>query len=115
MVTSALQNKNNLDKVKDHFDSMSKDRDRWIRKGRYFHSEDLRVITEIIPSDSSVLEIGCGNGNLIGNLNVKKGVGVDLSDKLINLAKKKFQYAFIVMISFLIIRNYHQKVNLTLY
>ena len=41
---------------------MSKDRDKWIKKGRYFHSEDLRVIKEIIPSDSNVLEIGCGTG-----------------------------------------------------
>ena len=55
-----------------------------------FHGEDLRVIKEIIPSDSSVLEIGCGNGNLIGKLNVTKAVGVDVSDKLIELAKKKF-------------------------
>ena len=47
-------------------------------------------LTEIIPFDSSVLEIGCGNGNLIGNLGVKKGVGVDISEKLINLAKIKF-------------------------
>ena len=50
---------------------MSKDRDRWIKR-RYFHSEDLRVIKEIIPSDSSVLEIGCGNGNLIEILVLKK-------------------------------------------
>ena len=67
---------------------MSQERDRWIKKGEYFHSEDLRVIKEIIPYDSIVLEIGCGNGNLIGNLGVKKGVGIDISDKLINLARK---------------------------
>ena len=63
---------------------------KWIKKGEYFHNEDLRVIKEIIPRESSVLEIGCGNGNLIGKLDVKKGVGVDISDKLIYLAKKNF-------------------------
>jgi len=90
VIPSKLQNQKHLHKVKDHFDLMSKDRDRWIKRAEYFHSEDLRVIKEIIPVESSVLEIGCGNGNLIGKLGVKKGVGVDISDKLINFAKKKF-------------------------
>ena len=89
MTPSNLE-KTHLHKVKDHFDSMSKNRDKWIKKGEYFHNEDLRVIKEIIPSESSVLEIGCGNGNLIGKLEIKKSVGVDISDKLINLAKKNF-------------------------
>ena len=65
-----------------------------VKKGKIFHGEDLRVIKEIIPSDSSVLEIGCGNGNLIGKLNVTKAVGVDVSDKLIELAKKISQSKF---------------------
>ena len=90
MIPLKLKNKKHLQRVKDHFDLMSVDRDRWLKKGEYFHNEDLRVIKEIIPIESSVLEIGCGNGNLIGKLGVKKGVGVDISDKLINLAKKKF-------------------------
>ena len=90
MAFLSRSNKKHLLKVKDHFNSISKNRDGWLRKGRYFHGEDLRVIKEIIPSDSSVLEIGCGNGNLIGKLNVTKAVGVDVSDKLIELAKKKF-------------------------
>ena len=74
------------------------------------------VIKEIIPSDSSVLEIGCGNGNLIGKLNVTKAVGVDVSDKLIELAKKKFpKVSFFVMILTLIVRNYYLRINLTSY
>ena len=44
------------------------------------------MLKEIIPESSNVLEIGCGNGQLIGRLNVK-GVGIDLSEKLINKAK----------------------------
>ena len=90
MTLSANQDKKKLIKIKDHFNLLANDRDKWIKKGGYFHSEDLRVIKEIIPSDSSVLEIGCGNGNLIGKLGVKKGVGVDISEKLIDLAKIKF-------------------------
>ena len=64
-------------------------RDNWIKKSNYFHSEDLLMLKEIIPESSNVLEIGCGNGQLIGRLNVK-GVGIDLSEKLINKAKKSY-------------------------
>ena len=58
MIPSKLQNQKHLHKVKYHFDLMSKDRDRWIKRAEYFHSEDLRVIKEIIPVESSVLETG---------------------------------------------------------
>ena len=49
------------------------------------------MLKEIIPESSNVLEIGCGNGQLIGRLNVK-GVGIDLSEKLINKAKKSYPH-----------------------
>ena len=37
--------------------------------------EDLLMFKEIIPENSNVLEVGCGNGQLIGRLNVQ-GVGL---------------------------------------
>ena len=63
---------------------------KWLEKSKYFHSEDLAYFKSLIPKNCSVLEIGCGNGNLIGNLNVNKAVGIDISDRLIYEAKKKF-------------------------
>ena len=78
-----------VEEIKNFFDSISDKRDNWIKKSNYFHSEDLLMLKEIIPESSNVLEIGCGNGQLIGRLNVK-GVGIDLSEKLINKAKKSY-------------------------
>ena len=42
MAFLSRSNKKHLLKVKDHFNSISKNRDGWLRKGRYFHGEDLR-------------------------------------------------------------------------
>lgn len=80
------------EKIKNHFNSFSNERDKWLDKSRYFHSEDLMFYKSLISSKSSVLEIGCGNGQLIGSLNVQKAVGVDISDKLVSLAKKRFSH-----------------------
>ena len=77
--------------IKNFFDLISYKRDRWIAKSRYFHFEDLLMLKEIIPENSNVLEVGCGNGQLIGRLNVK-GVGIDLSEKLIKKAKDSFPH-----------------------
>ncbi len=81
---------NTLEKVRKHFNHYADFREKWLEKSKYFHSEDLAYFKSLIPKNCSVLEIGCGNGNLIGNLNVNKAVGIDISDRLIYEAKKKF-------------------------
>ena len=80
-----------VEEIKKFFNFISDKRDGWIRKSNYFHSEDLLMLKEIIPEDSKVLEVGCGNGQLIGRLNVK-GIGIDLSEKLVDRAKKSYPH-----------------------
>ena len=74
--------------IKNFFNSKKLDRDKWIKKGRIFHNEDIKFLREIIPQDSNILELGCGNGHLLSSLNPKYGVGIDFSKKLIAEAKK---------------------------
>ena len=78
------------ERLKNHFNSFADEREKWLKKSQYFHKEDLLMINEIIPKNSSVLEIGCGRGNLIGQLDINYGVGIDISEKSIFNAKKKF-------------------------
>ena len=78
------------ERLKNHFNSFADEREKWLKKSKYFHEEDLLMINEIIPKNSSVLEIGCGTGNLIGQLDINYGVGIDISEKSIFNAKKKF-------------------------
>ena len=81
----------NIKDIKEFFNSISDKREKWVKRSSYFHSEDLLMFKEIIPENSNVLEVGCGNGQLIGRLNVQ-GVGIDLSEKLINKAKKSYSH-----------------------
>src|SRR5271165_2660650 len=43
----------------------------------------------LIPASASVLEVGCGGGDLLSRLRAAKRCGVDLSARQIELAKEK--------------------------
>jgi SAM-dependent methyltransferase len=41
----------------------------------------------LVPSDASVLEIGCGSGELLRRINARRKVGIDLSERQVFLAR----------------------------
>jgi len=84
-------NINHKQRVKDHFDSLALERSYWIKKSNGFYLEDIKFMKELIPEGSTVLEIGCGNGNLIGSLNPAYGLGIDISPQMILEAKNKYK------------------------
>lgn len=43
-----------------------------------------------IPEGSAILELGCATGDLIGNLKPSIGVGVDISDSMIAVAREEY-------------------------
>ena len=79
------------DFVKRHFDKLAATRASWIKKSKGFYLEDIRAMQELIPSGAKILEIGCGNGNLIGSLKPTYGVGIDISSEMIIEAKAKYK------------------------
>ena len=60
----------------------------WQGWGGYYRKRIAEVFKFNIPADQNVLEIGCGNGDLLATLNPKYGFGIDISPKMIALAKK---------------------------
>jgi ubiquinone/menaquinone biosynthesis C-methylase UbiE len=79
------------EKIK-HFDAIASERDKWIKKGAYYHRELEKYLRFLIPANSSIIEIGCGTGNTLAALNPSRGVGIDISPKMIEIAKKKFPH-----------------------
>jgi SAM-dependent methyltransferase len=57
---------------------------------RYYHDYLAGVYRQIIPAGSTVLEIGCGKGNLLASLRPSVGVGLDLSAEMIAAAKQRY-------------------------
>jgi len=73
---------NNKDKSSEsHFDKIAKDYDFYKKKNWYYYKNLKRVLLGNIPNteNKSVLEIGCGTGDMISSLNPKYGLGTDIS------------------------------------
>jgi len=71
------------------FDKLAPKRAKYLKRARFYHAEMLRYLRFLIPSGASVLEIGCGLGDLLAGLEPSRGVGVDLSEKMIEQARKR--------------------------
>lgn len=82
---------NKSDQIK-FFDSHAEERKVWRKKGAYYHKELEDYLQYIIPEGSSILEIGCGTGDTLAELNPSRGVGIDISPKMIEIARKNFPH-----------------------
>ncbi len=73
-----------------YFDSIAKDRGKWREKGAYYHKELEHYLRFLIPHKSSVIEIGCGIGKTLAALNVSRGLGIDISPQMVEIAREKY-------------------------
>ena len=59
----------------------------WQGWGGYYHRRLNEIYARMIPQGARVLEIGCGNGDLLASLKPAVGTGVDISSEMVALAK----------------------------
>ena len=82
--------------VENHFDEIASNYDYWKEKNSYYYDTIKTFVSRIIPPESSVLEVGCGTGEILDIVQPVRGVGIDISAKMVELAKQKFpQHTFI--------------------
>ncbi len=82
--------------VERHFDDLALRDDYWKRKNAYYYSTIKAFVSRIVSPGSSVLDVGCGTGEILAATEPSRGVGVDLSGKMIELARQKHsQHTFI--------------------
>ena len=56
---------------------------------RTYREQLIKQIRFNIPPDSSVLEVGCGIGDTLAALEPSRGLGIDFSEEMIRLARKR--------------------------
>ena len=71
------------------YDRYADDRERWQAKNGAYYRAIERLARFIIPRGASVLEVGCGTGDLLAAVEPSVGVGVDLSPRLVERARRK--------------------------
>ena len=71
------------------FDRFAEEEPRWKRRNSTYHRLVRQLMRFNVPPGASVLEIGCGSGDLLASLEPSRGVGVDVSPKMVERAREE--------------------------
>ncbi len=74
------------------FDRIALKRDRWRKRNRLYHRTLEKQFSFIIPEGSRVLELGCSTGDLLHAVKPSYGLGIDFSEKAIEIARQKYPH-----------------------
>ena len=75
-----------------HWNNVSSRKDEPKRIGAFYHKIVQQYYRLLIPENLSVLELGCGHGDLLSALNPSFGVGIDFSGRMIQRAAHKYPH-----------------------
>jgi SAM-dependent methyltransferase len=88
----------NPEGILNYFNRQAIDRVRYRRNRSYYWDSITRYCNYFLHEDLSILEIGCGTGELIASVKGKRKVGIDFSDAMVSKAREQFpQTEFHVM------------------
>jgi ubiquinone/menaquinone biosynthesis C-methylase UbiE len=73
-----------------YFEKLAPQRDRWKKRNRFYHRSIEKYYNTIIPPGSCVLELGCGTGDLLNSVHPLSGTGIDFSESMLEIARKKY-------------------------
>jgi ubiquinone/menaquinone biosynthesis C-methylase UbiE len=79
-----------LQKIKAYFDSLAPAFDAYRKPRAYYHQTIQKYIDFYINPSQSVLELGCATGDLLAYVKGRRKMGLDLSDRLIEIARTKY-------------------------
>jgi len=71
------------------WDEFAQSLDRWESIRGYYQSRLASVYRFLIPPGMRVLELGCGQGDLLAALQPSRGVGIDLSERMLDRARAR--------------------------
>ncbi len=71
------------------FDRLAEKRQTWMDKNRYYYGEQAKYYRFLVPEGLSVLELGCGTGDLLQALEPARGVGIDFSPAMLHQARER--------------------------
>ena len=75
-------------RIHDLADRLARGRAGWIAKNAYYHERDWDYMRFLVSPGSRILDLGCGTGRLLAELSPSRGVGIDFSGAMIEVARE---------------------------
>ena len=72
-----------------HYDRIAVERARLFDKNRYYAKQIERLVCSLVLPGARVLEVGSGVGDLLVALAPRRGVGIDVSPSMVEIAKSR--------------------------
>jgi SAM-dependent methyltransferase len=73
-----------------YFDTLADNWDRYRDRNRYYHRTERALFRTYVPKGLSVLEMGCATGDLLAMVQPDRGLGIDLSPRMVAKARAKY-------------------------
>jgi 2-polyprenyl-3-methyl-5-hydroxy-6-metoxy-1,4-benzoquinol methylase len=83
-----LQTKDKKQAIRDHFNRLASRRAYWQQKSGVYYEDQARYYKFLVPEGLRVLEVGSSLGDLLAAVKPARGVGVDLSEEMVNEASR---------------------------
>jgi SAM-dependent methyltransferase len=82
------------DATRAHWDRLARNYDIGKQRNDAYYSALKRCFDQAVPQSARgrVLEIGCGTGQVLASLRPLNGVGIDLSQNMIDIARRQFAH-----------------------
>ncbi len=77
--------------IKEYWDQFAEKWVKYRKKRSYYWNSITKYCNYFIHPESTVIEIGCGSGDLLNAINAKEKTGIDFSSAMISLGKQQFQ------------------------
>ena len=78
--------------VRAHQAAFAKLRERWIKNNIYFYSNIHRVLQFIVQPGARIMNLRCQTGFFLDTLNPAKGLGVEISDEMTEIARQRYPH-----------------------
>lgn len=78
--------------ILDYFESTAHKRDKWKKRNKFYQKTIEKQFAFIIPEGATVLELGSATGDLLNAVKPGRGIGVDFSPTMIELASQKYPH-----------------------
>jgi ubiquinone/menaquinone biosynthesis C-methylase UbiE len=80
-----------MENIKEHFEEVALKYDWYKERAWYYYDWLKKICKKHIPiaHHKRILELGCGTGDVLAYLNPKYGIGIDISENMVAIAKKK--------------------------